>query len=668
MGDEKQIALQDFSFVITKASIDKTTGQMRWQAVASDTDKDLYDQSMSLQLFKDFIYRANNNVPAPEQFRSDYWKGGKPYLSVSHYPDFNGEGSAGEVTSLFIDGNRLKAKGVCYDTPLGNAAFSAIRRSVVEKSAGDTPVRISIGFLDFKHAHDGMIFDRKGIYDICPMCSKSRKNVVFLSGQLLHLALTRVPVNTRTDIEAEVNKSMEIKTMQEDAASIIGDDEAKKLQELSQTMVGKSEALVIKSLDEINPDDYADVAIDFEIPADELELFDAEVTKAAARKDVTPADKKAAEKKYGNVKFADEKNKKYPVDTADHVKAAWDYINHKENAAKYSPEDVKSMKRTILAAWKEKINKDGPPSVAKKIKAVVVEKQNSDEVGDAGSAMQTQPYNGATSFDDVDAFMKAQNQLSQAYDTWFTANTLVSNVFQNNDIKDKSAAISSILKEAQSRMETKSMVTLSKIEKLLSAATDMAAKDQNYSKPQNLADEVDDPATPGTYEGDKGESIGLNIANIPSFDEAIKRLRQKMDEVLSSDMDTDSIFKEVQFPLDLLGESIKTAVNSRKATQPAGGNNVPSVMAGGVNEDSLVRAFSKAIQPLSEQIGLLVQTQSQARSVNVEGSPRHETVPQRRAIVIPQNSVMNTPVTKSSNPKLTELIRKSVGLDNTRML
>ena len=157
----------------------------------------------------------------------------------------------------------------------------------------------------------------------------------------------------------------------------------------------------------------------------------------------------------------------------------------------------------------------------------------------------------------------------------------------------------------------------------------------------------------------------MNIADIPSFDEAIKNLRQKMDEVLSSDMDTDSIFKEVQFPLDLLGESIKTAVNERKVVKSEAP--VPAI-GSGLTEDVLVNAFSKAIQPLSEQIGLLVQTQSQARSVKVEGSPRHETVPQRRAIVVPQNSVMNTPVTKSSNPKLTELIRKSVGLDNTRML
>jgi hypothetical protein len=40
-------------------------------------------------------------------------------------------------------------------------------------------------------------------------------------------------------------------------------------------------------------------------------------------------------KPYGNVKYADPKNGKYPVDTAEHAKAAWAYINKPENAAKY---------------------------------------------------------------------------------------------------------------------------------------------------------------------------------------------------------------------------------------------------------------------------------------------------------------------------------------------
>ena len=52
--------------------------------------------------------------------------------------------------------------------------------------------------------------------------------------------------------------------------------------------------------------------------------------------------------------FADEVNKKYPIDTADHVKAAWNYINMAKNLAKYSPEDLAKIKGRITAAAKEK--------------------------------------------------------------------------------------------------------------------------------------------------------------------------------------------------------------------------------------------------------------------------------------------------------------------------
>src|SRR5262245_34920579 len=77
------------------------------------------------------------------------------------------------------------------------------------------------------------------------------------------------------------------------------------------------------------------------------------------REDVSPESGKG---KYGDVDFADERNKKYPIDTEDHIRAAWNYINKSANAAKYSPDDVKSIKRKIIAAWKRKIDKDGPPS------------------------------------------------------------------------------------------------------------------------------------------------------------------------------------------------------------------------------------------------------------------------------------------------------------------
>ncbi len=48
------------------------------------------------------------------------------------------------------------------------------------------------------------------------------------------------------------------------------------------------------------------------------------------RDDTQPAE---GVRKYGRVAFADPVNKKYPVDTAEHVRAAWNYIQHADNAA-----------------------------------------------------------------------------------------------------------------------------------------------------------------------------------------------------------------------------------------------------------------------------------------------------------------------------------------------
>ena len=55
-------------------------------------------------------------------------------------------------------------------------------------------------------------------------------------------------------------------------------------------------------------------------------------------------------KPYGNVAYADEEQGKYPIDTAEHVRAAWDYINVAKNAAKYSPGKLATVKAKIKAA------------------------------------------------------------------------------------------------------------------------------------------------------------------------------------------------------------------------------------------------------------------------------------------------------------------------------
>jgi len=73
-------------------------------------------------------------------------------------------------------------------------------------------------------------------------------------------------------------------------------------------------------------------------------------TRIDRREDVNP---EMGEHKYGDVEFADPTNNKYPIDTPEHVRAAWNYINHKDNAAKYDADEVKTIKQRIKRAAKK---------------------------------------------------------------------------------------------------------------------------------------------------------------------------------------------------------------------------------------------------------------------------------------------------------------------------
>jgi hypothetical protein len=248
--------LQEFSLRIERAGLDKPTGDLLWRMVASDTDADSYNDSMSLELFQDFLARSNSGELVPEQFRSDFWSGGMPYLSISHYPDLNGDAVPGVVDAIYIDGNYFKAKGKYNKTKLGWACFESVRADLYNPKRQDAndKVRVSIAFLDWKHRHksNDYVFERSTMDDTCPECMKELLEQIlehkepqgkeFLRGHLIHLAHTRVPVNKRTSMEVE--KSMT--TQKEDAASIVGEELANELEEKAKAIT-KSEALVIKS-------------------------------------------------------------------------------------------------------------------------------------------------------------------------------------------------------------------------------------------------------------------------------------------------------------------------------------------------------------------------------------------------------------------------------------
>lgn len=57
---------------------------------------------------------------------------------------------------------------------------------------------------------------------------------------------------------------------------------------------------------------------------------------------------------YGDVQYADpgyrDNKKRYPIDTPDHIRAAWSYINQAENADKYDAKQLAQIKAKIVAA------------------------------------------------------------------------------------------------------------------------------------------------------------------------------------------------------------------------------------------------------------------------------------------------------------------------------
>jgi hypothetical protein len=72
---------------------------------------------------------------------------------------------------------------------------------------------------------------------------------------------------------------------------------------------------------------------------------------------------------YADPGYQSDGKRRYPIDTERHIRAAWSYINEPKNAAPYTGDQLKRIKDKIIAAWKEKIDPDGPPSAEDDAKA-----------------------------------------------------------------------------------------------------------------------------------------------------------------------------------------------------------------------------------------------------------------------------------------------------------
>jgi hypothetical protein len=72
-----------------------------------------------------------------------------------------------------------------------------------------------------------------------------------------------------------------------------------------------------------------------------------------------------ADVNYADPGYQEDGKKRYPLNTVKRIKAAWAYINQEDNQKPYTAEQVEKIKDKIIAAWKAKIDPDGPPSAEK---------------------------------------------------------------------------------------------------------------------------------------------------------------------------------------------------------------------------------------------------------------------------------------------------------------
>lgn len=82
---------------------------------------------------------------------------------------------------------------------------------------------------------------------------------------------------------------------------------------------------------------------------------------SAAERD---ASREAAE--FADPGYQGDRRKRYPLDTEAHIRAAWGYIHHPKNQAPYTADQLAQIKAKIVAAWKRKIDPEGPPLAAGK--------------------------------------------------------------------------------------------------------------------------------------------------------------------------------------------------------------------------------------------------------------------------------------------------------------
>lgn len=138
---------------------------------------------------------------------------------------------------------------------------------------------------------------------------------------------------------------------------------------------------------------------------------------------------------YGDVTYADpgyqkDKKKRYPIDTKEHAKAAWSYINQGDNASSYSADQLASIKGRIKAALRKfgvTLSDDSSSS-------------RQEEVPNPMELFATSPYSRSYPLEDISIRSGGDGRTVEAYAAVFdTPTTIVDHDGHYTEVLDRTA-------------------------------------------------------------------------------------------------------------------------------------------------------------------------------------------------------------------------------------
>jgi ATP-dependent protease ClpP protease subunit len=316
---------------------------------------------------KDFIGRCM----ADEIMRKDYDQKQRLAVCFSSWRKSKSKPSAVDITHKAMNAFEISLYGTIGESMFADSNGAKIVIDQI-KAAGAAPIDLHI------HSSGGSLFDGYTIYNALQAhtpgvtvyidgIAASIAAYVAMAGKTINMAENAMMMIHNPTLEAgrvDVNKMQKQMALLDKVTKsyaeaftrrgVLTSDQVNAMMD-AETWLTADEALLAGLVDDITPE----MALAANVDLSDLVNFKHVPEQLLSQAGTRPAEKQGAPKSppkgypQSRDQYADPQNYKYPIDTADHTRAAWSYINKPENRTGYSSAELTYIENRIKSAAKK---------------------------------------------------------------------------------------------------------------------------------------------------------------------------------------------------------------------------------------------------------------------------------------------------------------------------